>query len=269
MEKLTLLSSRPTVTEFRRAVGAKVKKGVYVQHQDGRPYDAFAYILRGGAGYDFGDYTLDVHAGDILYLAKGSSYTMTVDGEYGFLFCNFLFGAAADTQMQCEAFPAPSGKQTEDLFHKLVAAWQRNTPTVKEDCLALLYMIYADFLSTATASYMHSDKRLLMEKAADYIRDHLGDEDLTIAKVAAAVHMGERHFRRTFKEAYNLSPLRYINMKRITRAKELLRYSDTPLAKIAAATGFSSIYYFSNAFKKEVHCSPSQYRKTKQKFPAI
>ncbi|MBQ9428739.1 MAG: helix-turn-helix transcriptional regulator [Clostridia bacterium] len=269
MEKLTLLSTRPTVKEFRRAIGALVRKGVYRQHPDGRPYDVFAYILRGSATYDFGDYAFDVHTGDILYLSRGSSYTMTVHGDYGFLYASFLLNTDGQTQMQCEAFPAPSGKRTEDLFHKIVSTWRRGAPTVMEDCLALLYMIYSDFLGVAGAGYIHSDKRMRMEKAADYIREHLGDEDMTVAKIAGAVHMGERHFRRVFKETYNLSPLRYIMMKKIARATELLCFSDMPLAKIAAATGFSSIYYFSNAFKKEVHCSPSQYRKTKQKFPAI
>lgn len=262
MKKLTLLDSRPTVADFRRAIGATVHTGTYSQFPSGREYDSFAYILQGSATYDFGEYALDVKAGDILFLAKGSSNTLTVHTEYKFLFANFLF---PDTRLQCEAFPAPSGKQTEDLFHKIVATWNRATPTVKEDCLSLLYLIYSDFLATAKAAYLHSDKKNLLEYSISYIREHLDDDTLTIEKIAAASQMGERHFRRSFKEAYNISPLRYINMRRITRAKELLRYSDMPLGKIAAATGFSSIYYFSNAFKKEVQCSPSEYRKTRQK----
>lgn len=265
MQKLALLEPRPTVSSFRRAIGATVHKGVYNQHPSGRPYDCFAYILNGSATYDFGDYTLHVKAGDLLFLAKGTSYTMTVHNEYGFLHANFVLDGSAASPLQCEAFPAPSGKKTEDLFHKLIATWRRATPTAKEDCLALLYMVYSDFLNTANSSYIHSDKKNLMEKATDYINNNLEDETMTVARIASAVHMSERHFRRSFKEAYNLSPLRYINMKRITRAKELLCYSDLPLGKIAATAGFSSIYYFSNAFKKEVHCSPSEYRKTRQK----
>jgi len=265
MQKLALLELRPTILSFRRAIGATVQKGIYNQHPNGRPYDCFAYILKGSATYDFGDYSLDAKAGDLLFLAKGSSYTMTVHNEYGFLHANFVLNISEDSSIQCEAFPAPSGKKTEDLFHKLIATWRRATPTAKEDCLALLYMVYSDFLNTANSSYIHSDKKNLMEKATDYINNNLEDETMTIAKIASAVHMSERHFRRSFKETYNLSPLRYINMKRITRAKELLCYSDMPLNKIATATGFSSIYYFSNAFKKEVHCSPSEYRKTRQK----
>ena len=261
MEKLTLLDSRPTILSFRRAIGATVQVGTYDQYPNGRENDSFVYVLNGSATYSFGEYELNVKAGDIVFLAKGSSNTLTVHEKYTFLYAAFTFH---DATLGCEAFPAPSGKKTEDLFHKMVATWNRATTTVKEDCLSLLYLIYSDFLNTAKSSYLHSEKKNTMEIAIDYIHKHLGDDSLTISQIAAETKMGERHFRRSFKEAYNISPLRYINMRRITRAKELLRYSDMPLNQIAATTGFSSIYYFSSAFKKEVHCSPSEYLKTIQ-----
>ena len=78
MKKIALFELRPTILSFRRAIGATVHKGIYNQHQKGRPYDCFAYILTGSATYDFGNYSLNVKAGDLLFLAKGSSYTMTV-----------------------------------------------------------------------------------------------------------------------------------------------------------------------------------------------
>ena len=50
-------------------------------------------------------------------------------------------------------------------------------------------------------------------------------------------------------------------MARITQAQERLRYSNERLTDIAEALGFSSLYYFSVVFKKEVGTSPSEYRK--------
>ena len=49
MQKLSLLELRPTILSFRRAIGATVHKGVYNQHPNGRPYDCFAYIMKGSA----------------------------------------------------------------------------------------------------------------------------------------------------------------------------------------------------------------------------
>ena len=50
-------------------------------------------------------------------------------------------------------------------------------------------------------------------------------------------------------------------MTRVAQAQERLRYSNERLTDIAEALGFSTLYYFSVVFKKEVGVSPSEYRK--------
>lgn len=266
----SLLMIRPTITEFNRVVGAIVQKGIYHQYQEGRPMDAFAYIVNGSADYDFGDYSLTVKEGDVLFLAKGSSYTMTVTtAAYGFLYVNFSFDTKENKYFKSDVFEAEGGRKTEDLFHKILSVWDLGAPTAKEECMALLYMIYADFLKAANASYHPSAKRRHMEDALKYIDKNLSNEALSVAEIAAAVHMSVTNFRRTFKEAFNMSPMRYINMKRISRAKELLYGTNKSVTEIAYEVGYSSIYYFGSAFKKEVKCSPSEYRQLGKRNPSI
>ncbi|MBQ4556293.1 MAG: helix-turn-helix transcriptional regulator [Clostridia bacterium] len=270
MQYTDLLSARPLIVHFQRAVGAALSKNVYHQFPKGRPYDVFAYILFGEATYDFGDYAVKARAGDLLYLPYGSSYTLTVHSErYGFLYASFSFVQSEKTVYRAVAFHAPSGKPTENLFHKILSTWQMQSPTVREECLSLLYSIYADLLTAGTGNYLPSNKRQHMEQATAFIRAHLADETLAVKDIAAAVHLSESHFRRLFKEAHNMSPVEYINMLRITEAKELLKNSDHSLTEIAAKCGFSSIYYFSLLFKKEVNCTPSEYRKTRRRLESV
>lgn len=135
-------------------------------------------------------------------------------------------------------------------------------PTVREDCLSLLYAAYADFLKSAHgAMYLPSAKRKRMDAALGYIDMHIADESLKVAEVAASVNLSESHFRRSFRDAFGISPVKYITMTRVTRAQERLRYSNERLTDIAEALGFSNLYYFSVVFKKEVGVSPSEYRK--------
>ena len=54
--------------------------------------------------------------------------------------------------------------------------------------------------------------------------------------------------------------IRYVNCRRIERAKELLVTSDHTLDEIAMAVGFCSIHYFSRFFKQKVGASPNAYR---------
>lgn len=49
--------------------------------------------------------------------------------------------------------------------------------------------------------------------------------------------------------------------KRITRAKQLLRFTDMTVDEIGAAVGMGDANYFSRTFRKVEGISPSEYRK--------
>jgi len=64
-----------------------------------------------------------------------------------------------------------------------------------------------------------------------------------------------------FTEEYGISPINYLISKRIEEGKQLLQRTDYSLALIGRTLGFSSPSYFSQAFKKQVNCTPMEYRK--------
>jgi AraC-like DNA-binding protein len=68
-------------------------------------------------------------------------------------------------------------------------------------------------------------------------------------------------FRKTFKEITGLSPHQYRLTIRLHRAERLLRSTNMQISRIAEILGFSSIYYFSELFKKKTGQSPLEYRK--------
>ncbi len=55
--------------------------------------------------------------------------------------------------------------------------------------------------------------------------------------------------------------LRYMLARRIERAKELLRNTQTPIAEVAFSSGFSSQSHLSHWFLKLVGVSPATYRR--------
>lgn len=68
-------------------------------------------------------------------------------------------------------------------------------------------------------------------------------------------------FQRKFKEVYNTTPARYIKQKRVEKAAELLKNTNTRVSDIAYDCGFSDATHFSKAFASFYKISPSQYRK--------
>ncbi len=269
MHRVQLATAKPIIGEFHRAIGGNVKRGIYDKTAKGRRCDAFIYILRGTTVYDFGDYTVTAKTGDLLFIGKNSTYSMDVQSDrYEFLYADFSFSVPEGVQLQAISLPAADGKSTENVFHKMLAVWYINRSGAKFECLSMLYNIYADFLHEAEDFiYLSSEKRQRMENAITYINEHLTEEDLTVAKIAAAANMSESYFRKCFQETYNLAPVKYISMMRMTHARQKLRYGDAPIAEIAQSLGFSSVYYFSHAFKREMGCTPSEYRSKHAQYP--
>lgn len=262
----SLYELRPNILEFRGAIGNLLPKGgSYVHHPKGRPYDSFSYAVEGHAIYDFGDYQVEAKAGDLLFLPIGSIHRVHILERYHIVFVNFFLDKPEDVEFRAEKVTPLGGANIEHNMRKILAAWQMQPPTMNTDCLSLLYGIYSDYLNAGRSSYLPSQKRFHMEQAIHYIDKHIGEEDLCVEKVAKALKMSESHFRHSFREVHNISPARYISLKRIQIAKRLLNTSgEVSVDEVAHKVGFSSIYYFSSAFKKEVKCSPTEWRKKRQ-----
>ena len=265
--KICLLNEvKPIIKDFIDGSGWDFYKGKYPnQCKDGSENDTFLYVVLGKAVYNFGENTITVKEGDLLFLARGCSYDFEVISEqYGIVYVNFLFDLPEDVSLKCEAIVPPGGKNIEYSIRKIITAWRIKTPTMKADCLSILYAVYSDFLKASTPLYLHSQKHQRMEKAREYIDAHITTPDLSVRDVANTFKMSESHFRYSFKAMHNMSPTQYIQQKRICLAKALLRETSDSLTDIAESIGYSSIYYFSEAFKKEIECSPSEYRKRVQ-----
>ena len=96
----------------------------------------------------------------------------------------------------------------------------------------------------------------------EYIEEHL-DAAPTLAEIAAVVGLNPYHFARQFKAATGLPPHQYVIMRRVERAKDLLRAgTDLSLAEVAARAGFYDQSQFSHHFKRLVGVTPSQFRTT-------
>ena len=101
--------------------------------------------------------------------------------------------------------------------------------------------------------------RTKLHAVVEYIEEHL-DTDLTLAQLAATVHLSAYHFARQFKAATGVPPHQYVVTRRVERAQHLLRNSDLSLVDIAASAGFSDQSKLSAHFKRVVGLTPRQFR---------
>ena len=64
-----------------------------------------------------------------------------------------------------------------------------------------------------------------------------------------------------FKQITGMPPHRWLLMQRVTRAKDLLRGTITPIAEIALTCGFSDQSHLTRVFSKTFGISPGAWRR--------
>lgn len=83
----------------------------------------------------------------------------------------------------------------------------------------------------------------------------------SIPQMAELCRMSVRSFHRAFGESYGISPGKYVQLKRIERAKELLADERLTIEAVADRCGFSQPAFFRTIFARETGLTPAQFRK--------
>lgn len=98
-----------------------------------------------------------------------------------------------------------------------------------------------------------------VEQVITYIESHLS-EDLSRKILAGQVYLSEDYLSKLFVKEKGMPLNNYVAMRRINRAKILLRGSDLPVSKVALKVGYTNFSYFSKTFKDFTGSTPNEYR---------
>jgi AraC-like DNA-binding protein len=84
----------------------------------------------------------------------------------------------------------------------------------------------------------------------------------SLSQIAGDLNVSPRQLQRDFRAFTGLTPMRYLNVVRMSEANSLLAETSMPIAQIAALLGYVSQAHFSAAFRQAYHCSPREVRAT-------
>lgn len=100
----------------------------------------------------------------------------------------------------------------------------------------------------------------LVYRAARMLEKNCGSGQ-SLEEIAEQLGCTDRHLRRVFTAAYNVSPVQYLQTCRLLLAKNLLTDTDLSVLEVAMAAGFGSLRRFNDLFKKQYKLSPTALRK--------
>ncbi len=99
----------------------------------------------------------------------------------------------------------------------------------------------------------------IFENILRYIDDHF-TENCRVSDIAAEFFISRSALCHMFKKYLNLSPLKYIEAKKLALSKKLLEDGES-VQKVCYACGFSDCSYFVCVFKKYFKITPYKYGK--------
>ncbi|HGT7960407.1 TPA: helix-turn-helix transcriptional regulator, partial [Escherichia coli] len=106
-------------------------------------------------------------------------------------------------------------------------------------------------------------KTLTINAITQYIDDNLEKESINIDKLVNYSGYSKRYLQLLFKSKIGISVGKYIQLRRITRAATLLRFTNLSISDISARLLYDSQQTFTREFKKNSGYTPLQYRKSK------
>jgi AraC-like DNA-binding protein len=225
----------------------------------------FAFKLRNGKSYFF-------EPGQIALLPPGVPHLPSREskqGHYAQIFFRYF---------SPELFPEPaqkfnlppgeifSAKSNVKSFSKLVNTINQRCKTTDPLCLSWRIMLSNTFLLQAAELLCKQCDSIPVKvpqtvpKALEYLEKHYNN-DICVADAARHVGLSVSRFSAVFHAATGSSPLRHLNLLRLSKAQVML-LNDFSVKEAAMENGFGSVEYFCRFFKQKTGKTPSEFKKS-------
>lgn len=162
-------------------------------------------------------------------------------------------------------YPNPVGRQLQILSQRLAVS---NTPQfiigpgIFYDLAESLFALQQDISrqvsrlparTPATREELY--RRLLL--AREFMYDHRS-ANLSLSDIARCACLSPYHFHRSFREAFGQAPMSWLRQIKLEKAQEMLATGRWSVTEVALHCGFSDVFSFSRAFKRERGKNPSK-----------
>ena len=224
-----------------------------------RPSHGIVFYGSGRRNFTFDETdTITVCDNEILYLPKGSNYTIESQNDGDCYAINFQ--TYSDVSFAPFKFKVRNHKFFADAFKSSEQAWRQKTSGYEMKCKSLLYDIIYSLRKEYEIGYVAKNTLTLIKPAIDYINASYTNVNIEITYLSELCNISEAYFRRIFLRSFGTSPIKYINDLKVNRAKELISSGLYSISEVAASSGFHDEAYFSRKFKESTGVSPSEYK---------
>lgn len=146
--------------------------------------------------------------------------------------------------------------ENDEYLFNLIDTFNRSCNPINQQVEALTKHLIINYQSFASTKSNVSNQ--LIEDCAEYLLENIF-EKINLEDVAKKFSLSTFQLIRYFKKEKGITPISYLLMNRIIKAKNLLSQTSS-VVDVALETGFFDQAHFAKYFKKYVGVSPLQYK---------
>lgn len=226
-------------------------------------------VLSGGGELSYVEQTYQLSEGDCVFIDCRKAYShSTSDNLWSLQWCHFY---APSLPAVYEKYKERGGRPVfhpddlasftsilTELYDLASSPDYIRDMRINEKLGTLLTLLMEQ--SWHPESVTVSRKRMELAAVKEYLDEHY-TEKIMLEELAEKFFINKFYLSKIFKETYGTTVNNYLISKRITRAKQLLRFTDMTVDEIGAAVGMGDANYFSRLFHKVEGISPREFRK--------
>lgn len=221
------------------------------------------YVISGTGTIETPNGTFHPSAGDTYLLHQGEDHNYYSDKKnpwtkiwlncYGSLVSGLLSSYGLLHTSYLPATP------TEPYFRRILDVAKTQTDSRAADQICIIFHELLQFIHQRNQlASVHP----IPEAAASmkqYLDNHF-QEKVRIDDLTRLVYLSHSQVIRLFRASFGITPLEYVESRRLESARIMLKNTSLPVREIAERCGFSDEHYFSGYFKKRTGMSPRTYR---------
>lgn len=217
----------------------------------------FVFKINGESRYTFDRTTILHTEGEMLFIPKGSSYTVQrlSEGESKYVAINF---DADFHDTVPKKYPLTQMIDTHFICTQMARRWLFQTPADRYQCISTFYHILSVISNMDKSEYAPKHRFSMIEPAVRYLEEHIFDCSLKVSDLHLLCGISDTYFRKIFISHFGTGPQNYITNKRLTQANALLNIGDyNRISEVALAVGYEDPLYFSKIFRDKYGFPPS------------
>ena len=230
----------------------------------------FILVMSGTGSFTYMGKTCPLKSGDIIFIdcKKPYSHESTDSDPWelmwvhfnGILLNQYYFYFSSKTTSI--AFRPKDQSQYSNILENLMILANKKSLDSELKASHLLNSLVTHILTdktdqTSTEVHTFEDKT---QQIKEFLDENF-QKKISLDMITDEFFISKYHMSRKFKKTYGITIANYIIAKRITHAKELLRFTDMQIEEIGRTCGIEDNSYFNKVFKKIEGITSTEYRK--------